>query len=221
VLHTFTGPKDGANSEADLVLDQAGALYGTTNCATGDSGVVFKLQPPATAGAEWTETVLHRFTGENGDGICSYGGLMFGPNGALYGTTTINERGLGSVFELQPPATPGGIWAETVLHAFTGLNGDGSAADGDLAAGPDGALYGATAIGGQWGDGTIFELKPPAAPGGPWTETVLYGFKGRADGASPSAKPRLILEKSGKIYGVAGNGGPEGGGTVFRLMLSL
>jgi uncharacterized repeat protein (TIGR03803 family) len=118
---------------------------------------------------------------------------------------------------LKPPATPGGPWTETVLHPFTGLNGDGSDVVGALAPGPDGALYGATRVGGQWGAGTIFELKPPAAPGGPWTETVLHTFKGPADGANPSLMPRLILEPSGKIYGVAAHGGPEGGGTVFRL----
>jgi uncharacterized repeat protein (TIGR03803 family) len=217
VLYTFTGPNDGANPQADLTLDKAGALYGTTNCATPGAGVVFKLEPPAMPGTEWMETVLHHFTGQHGDGACSSGGLMFGQNGALYGTTTMGEQGRGSVFELKPPATPGGPWTETVLHPFTGLNGDGSDVLGALAPGPDGALYGATRVGGQWGAGTIFELKPPAAPGGPWTETVLHTFKGPADGANPSLMPRLILEPSGKIYGVAAHGGPEGGGTVFRL----
>jgi len=217
VLYTFTGPQDGANPEAGLILDKAGALYGTTSCGTGGGGVVFQLQPPARAGAEWTETVLHHFTGKNGDGACSDGGLIFGQNGALYGTSTMGEQGLGSVFELKPPATPGGRWTETVLHAFTGLNGDGSDVVAGLAAGPGGELYGATGKGGQWGDGTIFELKPPASPGGPWTETVLHTFNGRADGAFPKSMPHLILEKGGKVFGVAAERGPTDGGTVFQL----
>jgi len=43
-----------------------------------------------------------------------------------------------------------------------------------LVFGPNGALYGTTPFGGTWGTGTIFELAPPASPGGAWTETVLY-----------------------------------------------
>lgn len=217
VLHRFTGAIDGANPEADLVLDNAGAVYGTTDCSTPNAGLVFKLDPPAVPGREWAETVLHRFTGQHGDGLCSTGGLFLGQGGALYGTTTLGEGGLGAVFRLQPPATPGGPWIETLLNVFTGQNGDGSDVVGGLAAGSDGAFYGTTGRGGRWGCGIVFELKPPAAPGGQWAKIVLRSLDSRATGMFARSMPHLVFERSGTIYGANRLDGPEGGGTVFQL----
>jgi len=51
VLHSFTGGKDGFNPGSNLIMDQAGNLYGTTlqgggtSCAAGGCGVVFKITP--------------------------------------------------------------------------------------------------------------------------------------------------------------------------------
>jgi len=68
------------------VLDSAGNLYGTTSSGgSGGAGVVYKLSPGA--GGNWTETVLHNFTSNGVDGITPYGGVVFGPDGNLYGTT--------------------------------------------------------------------------------------------------------------------------------------
>ena len=217
VLHTFTGPTDGANPVADLILDKAGALYGATGCDTPNAGLVFKLEPPAMPGGEWTETIVHRLTEKNGEGVCSTGGLYFGPDGALFGTST-RQFGHGSVFELQPPATPGGQWKATTLSVFTGQNGDGSDVVAGLAVGPDGAFYGTAAVGGRWGDGVIFELKPPAAPGGSWTKIVLYSLNAHTTGARAASLPHLVFEKGGTLYGAARESGPgPHGGTVFRL----
>ena len=216
VLHRFTGAIDGANPEADLILDQAGAVYGTTDCDTPDSGLVFKLEPPAIPGGAWKESILHRFTGENGDGRCSTGGLYFGQDGALYGTSTLGPDGRGSVFELRPPGTPGGPWTETLLSVFTGQNGDGSDVVSGLAAGPDGTFYGTTGGGGRWGEGAIFELIPPAVRGGAWTKIVLRSLKSPRDGMFAASLPHLVFER-GTLYGAARLNGPDGGGTVFRL----
>lgn len=68
------------------VLDSAGNLYGTTSSGgSGGAGVVYKLSPGARG--NWTETVLHNFTSNAVDGITPYGGVVFGPDGNLYGTT--------------------------------------------------------------------------------------------------------------------------------------
>jgi len=149
VLHKFTGATDGANPEADLILDNAGALYGATSCSTPDGGLVFKLEPPAMPGGEWKETILYRFTGLNGGSACCTGGLLFGQDGALYGTSTLGQDGRGAVFEPRPPVAPNGQWTETLLSIFTGQSGDGWDVIGGLAAGPDGAFYGATGGGGR------------------------------------------------------------------------
>jgi uncharacterized repeat protein (TIGR03803 family) len=68
------------------VLDSAGNLYGTTSSGgSGGAGVVYKLSPGARG--NWTETVLHNFTSNGVDGITPDGGVVFGPDGNLYGTT--------------------------------------------------------------------------------------------------------------------------------------
>jgi uncharacterized repeat protein (TIGR03803 family) len=68
------------------VLDSAGNLYGTTSSGgSGGAGVVYKLSPGARG--NWAETVLHNFTSNGVDGITPYGGVVFGPDGNLYGTT--------------------------------------------------------------------------------------------------------------------------------------
>jgi uncharacterized repeat protein (TIGR03803 family) len=110
VLHGFTLGADGGSPLASVVLDAAGNLYGTTliggnySCDPGvfvyGCGVVYKLAPPAVEGEEWTETILHNFSG-GGDGIQPLGGLTFGKFGLLYGTTEEGgPSGAGTVFSV-------------------------------------------------------------------------------------------------------------------------
>ncbi len=63
VIHTFTGPPDGAYPYAKLLRDSAGNLYGTTvaggmtaGCPSGSAGcgTVFELSPN---GAGWNEPI--------------------------------------------------------------------------------------------------------------------------------------------------------------------
>jgi uncharacterized repeat protein (TIGR03803 family) len=86
-----------------------------------------------------------------------------------------------------------------------------------------GNLYGATYYGGEpcgsggsFGCGVIYELSPPSAPGGAWTETVIYSFCGDCeDGGYPAGK--LTFDKPGNLYGTTCCGGSSGTGTVFEL----
>jgi uncharacterized repeat protein (TIGR03803 family) len=222
VLYRFTGSPDGAQPFAGVVQGRSGALFGTTfNGGSGNDGTVFQVTPPATSGAAWTETVLHRFTGP-ADGAFPLG-LTLAPGGAsLYGIATQGGAvGVGTVFRLSAPATSGGTWAFKVLHAFTyqfGVSGDGGFPMGGVIVGRDGALYGTTNLGGVAGRGTVFRLAPPATPGGAWSETILYSFTG-PDGANPEAA--VLQDASGAIYGTTAGGGDGacvgGCGVVFRL----
>jgi uncharacterized repeat protein (TIGR03803 family) len=103
VLHSFSGyPSDGFECFASLIADSKGNLYGTTQSGgASDAGTVFKLTPPATAGAAWTETVLYSFTGGS-DGGAPYAGLIADSKGNLYGTTQYGgTANVGTVFELK------------------------------------------------------------------------------------------------------------------------
>src|SRR5580700_211339 len=116
-------------------------------------------------GAAPQEAVIYSFQGGS-DGSYPYAGLLAGPGGVLYGTTTAGggggcgEIGCGTVFQLTPPGAAGGAWAETVLYRFTGGN-DGAIPWAGLTSDGAGNLYGATISGGRGcrsGCGVVFKL---------------------------------------------------------------
>jgi len=165
---------------------------------------------------------LYSFQGPYNDGGNPNAALGIGSGGLLYGTTTYGgSSNDGTVFSLTPPASPGGAWTETVLHSFTGVN-DGAFPATNLAIGRGGVLYGTTQGGGDdvhscaalFGCGTVFSLTPPASPGGEWTETLLYVFRGRADGSNPIG---ITMGGDGVFYGTTNNLRSAGVGTVFSL----
>jgi hypothetical protein len=185
VLHTFgETPDDGAGPFAALTVGPGGALYGTTrNGGSGSAcqanapncGTVFQLVPPASSGGAWTYSVLYNFTGTDGDGAAPVAGITVGANGVLYGTTESGGStasysacpggghtypGCGILFQLTPPSTLGGTWTETVLHSFSGQNGDGAIPVAGLVLSSGGVLYGTTSAGGTAGKGTAFAIEP-------------------------------------------------------------
>jgi uncharacterized repeat protein (TIGR03803 family) len=172
VLYSFDrSNKNIIRPEAPVIFDGLGNLYGTTtlggdpNCQGGfGCGVVFELSPPAKQSGTWTSVNLHAFHGGN-DGINPSGSMVFDPEGNLYGTTQVGGAGNGgTVYRVKPPARKDGAWTETVLHGFTGSNGDGAMPVSGLTWGKWNYLYGVTAEGGSAcqgpGCGTAFELHP-------------------------------------------------------------
>ena len=180
--------------------------------------MVFKLalNPDGT----WTESVLHSFTGTDGQNPIA--GLIFDAAGNLYGTTTAggsgpcsdsNYHGCGVVFKLAP--NPDGAWTEGVLHSFT-EGTDGRLPEAGLIFDAHGNLYGTTAWGGAqtkgYGCGLVFKLAPK--PDGTWAESVLHRFA-YTDGCGPSAS--LTFDAANNLYGTTVNGGPQNYGFVFKL----
>lgn len=168
------------------------------------------------------ETVLYSFGTNPNDGTLPNGGLIFDKTGSLYGTTqrggSVCSEDCGTVFELSP--LPDGTWQETVLYNFCsgGLQNvcpDGQNPHAGLIFDANGNLYGTTTYGGaNFDGGTVFELSPPPAPGGNWTETVLWNFGNPGDGRYPEGK--VALDLLGNLYGTTSDGG-NGAGIVFEL----
>lgn len=210
VLHSFGAYRDGANPDSPMVIGSGGVLYGSTVYGGNrEDGTVFSLTPPPSPVGQWTEAVLHRFTG---DGPPS--GVTISPDGVLYGTTGFGgSSNFGTVYELAPPASPGGAWRMKVLYSFT--YDSGVHPQTGVAIGSGKVLFGTTPSGGAFNCGTIYALAPPAVTGGAWTETLLYTFTGGADGGMPLASP--VIGKGGILYGTTTSGGSSVGGTLFSL----
>ena len=108
ILYSFTGGNDGGAPATNLIFDNSGNLYSTaawggtsgTGCGGFGCGVVFELEN--NGGGGWTEKTLHSF-GIGTDGTLPYGGVIFGADGNLYGTTYQGGmNNLGVVYRLTP-----------------------------------------------------------------------------------------------------------------------
>ena len=181
ILYSFTGGADGGYSEAGVIRDSAGNLYGTASGGgTEGAGVVFKLD---TAGQQ---RVLHTFTGQT-DGGLPYSGVIRDSAGNLYGTALVGGTAFGGV--VYKVDTTGN---ETVVYNFTGA-ADGAGPYAGVIPDSAGNLYGTTIGGGTSGWGVVYKLNTAGQ------ETTLYSFSGGADGRTPSA--HVTRDASGNVYG--------------------
>jgi len=129
-LASFPGGGRGQYSLGDLLLDAAGNLFGTTSGeADTDKGTVFELAKGSSV-----LTTLATFTGPNGS--WPHSGLIFGADGALYGTTTgvLSDLPLqGTLFRLSldQPAAPAFLTTDTA--SGTSVTAAGEAYSGPVA----------------------------------------------------------------------------------------
>ena len=220
-LYVFSGGDDGAKPSGGLLLDAAGGLTGTTLQGGGGveqtgNGIVFRLAPPIPGGFDWTETVLHRFSGAP-DGAIPDSPLIGAGAKLRYGVTIgggtgrCSDTGCGTVFKLV--AVPGG-WSETAIHQFHG-GADGATPLDRLAIDANGSLYGATSQGGPSNAGTVYRLDPPGVAGAHWSKVTLYDFGGGSDGSGPQGG--VLLDGAGALYGTTDLGGEKGVGTLYKL----
>ena len=215
VIYSFDGGADGEYADTDLVMDAAGNLYGTTvQGGTHASGTVWQLHP--NGNGTWSHSVLYNFSG-GADGAEPYKGVMLDARGNLYGTAVTGggggcEGGCGVAYKL---TNNGGVWTQSVIHTFTGGD-DGAGPGARLTLDDAGNVYGMAPVGGAYGAGTIYEMKP--ARGGSYKFKVIHAFTGGADGAGGSAGALVLHD--GALYGAATAGGANGDGTVYELHLN-
>ena len=239
VLTSFTGP-NGGTAYGPLIQGADGRLYGTTNWAGGGfypAGTVFRITtsgalttlnnfcPTSTCTASGPEVgvtqgidgyfygttsgnasifkmnsagkmaILHTFP--SGSGWPGINGLIQSADSNLYGLTDFGSNG--SVYKI----TPAGVF--TTVAALNG-NPEG------LTQSPQGNFYIALASGGAHNFGAIQKMTPDG------TVSTLYDFcpqNGCSDGQYPGAN--VVVGNDGNIYGTTTEGGPNGGGTVFKL----
>ncbi len=126
VLYALTDRVGGVLS--GLTLDRAGNLYGTTYYGSPES--VFELRHERSS---WLFQPLYYFHPQN-DGHAPFAPVIFGPDGALYGTTIQGGElpfcyyqlgPCGTVYSVQPSPDPCGrtvcLWNETRVHWFGAL----------------------------------------------------------------------------------------------------
>jgi uncharacterized repeat protein (TIGR03803 family) len=196
---------------AQLIQAADGNLWGvTTEAGTAGNiegwGTLYKITPSGTL------TVVHSFCSE-GAGDCTEGGIprggvIQGPDGNIWGTTSFTGAAGGTVFKVTPSGTL------TTVFTFCTEGGscpNGSLPSGSIIFGSDGNLYGTTYYGGTDGQGTIYKLTPSG------TLTTLYNFP---NPSTVRSTPNGLLEASdGNFYGVQplGGTGDGGSGTLFKL----
>jgi uncharacterized repeat protein (TIGR03803 family) len=130
--------------------------------------------------------------------------LLEASDGLFYGTTSWGgDANLGIVFRIHPDGS-----GFERLHSFSGVDGAHPGA-AELIQASDGWLYGTTFNGGDANVGVVFRLRRDGSG-----FERLHSFS-TTDGALVEAG--LLQASDGALYGATINGGPYGGGVVFRL----
>lgn len=198
-LFAYTGVTEGPD----------GMLYGTTfRGGRDDAGVIYRI---GLDGSNFS--VLYHFS--DGDGENPEGALAVGPDGMLYGTTMMGgSSNRGVIYRI---STEG---AYEVLYSFPSLtrfnsqglatNATGANPRAGLTLGPDGAFYGTTYQGGEFGHGTFYRVTLAGEV------TVMHAFRGPSfDGSSPVSP--VSIDADGNFYGTTQAGGNLHRGAVWRL----
>ena len=222
-LHSFDG-QDGGTPNGGLIFDATGNLYGTASTggkAVYGGGTVFEMTPDSCG---WSFHVPYDFCLQLHcpDGSAPEAGVILDKEGNLYGTTSAGgEYSGGAVFELTPGSDG---WGENLLYSFCSKAycRDGQAPVAGVITDKAGNFYGTTFVGGAYGGGSVFRLKPASGSG--WNERVLYSFCASGfpckDGLRVYAG--VVFDGSGNLYGTTEQGGGNTCGethcgTVFKL----
>jgi uncharacterized repeat protein (TIGR03803 family) len=208
ILHHFSPSKIGSTPIGGLLID-GDTIYGTTSAGgKHGAGTVFKI---GTSGGGFS--VLHDFVGGFNGG--PQGELIFGNDGAIYGTTYGGGKyNQGTIFRI----TKGGSF--TVLYNFLGVDQpggshDGAQPEGRLALAPDGTIYGTTTFGGSVsGYGTAWSFKPSGktrSATGVYKQLQIFGSAGNLPHSG------FVRAKDGSLYGTGAGGGKFQEGVIYKL----
>ena len=184
---------DGAVLFDSLVQGADGDFYGATwGGGTYSGGTFFKITPKGKL------TTLYSFCAVDypycGDGSNPIG-LVLGTDGDFYGTTAFGGGGYGAgtVFKITPSGALTTIYSFCALIACT----DGSSPRSGLTLGSDGNFYTTTYYGGDYNEGTVFQITPTGGL------STLHSFGG-TDGNYPIGE--VFQATNGTFYGQTSTG---------------
>ena len=216
VLYTFPQAFSGgaASPSKALVEGRDGNLYGVTSLGgsaqagnPGD-GTIFMVSPTGAF------AVLHRFSAP---GPVRPSSLILGRDGFFYGTTSRSAspgEGSGTLFRFVPGFYQT-LYTFPVLDS-AGLNSTGAAPLEALTELPGGRLDGVTSAGGPNGSGTVFRYSLASGSVAVRHEFGAVDADGRNSDGYGSVAP-LVRGEDGALYSTQGDGGPAGGGVIYRL----
>jgi uncharacterized repeat protein (TIGR03803 family) len=202
--------RDGSYPLGTLTAGEDGFLYGLTwQGGKNDMGTLFRIRPDGTAFG-----TLHHFSGSS-QGKYPYDSPVMDGSHQLYGTTlgayANDPSDLGVIFKYDLANI-----AYSVLHRFTGKDGDSGKPNGNIVLSPDGTrLYGTTHGDTVWGgkvSGVLYEMKLDGTG-----FTALEVFDRKMNGYTPMHTPLLV---DGALYGMTAYGGAEDCGVVYRYRIS-
>jgi uncharacterized repeat protein (TIGR03803 family) len=238
-LVVFSGT-NGAKPSSGLLLGADGNFYGTTMLGgANEIGTVFRMTP------EGELTTVASFDGRNGK--WPSGDLVQGRDGSLYGTACQggNKSGDGVVFKLAPNGSLTAVFSFSDYDDKGGESPDGFSPN-RLVGGNDNNFYGTTArnrFGA--GAGTVFTMTPngslttfatfdshaepawlvKAGDGRFYFTMATMSFRLASLNTLQSVKKlgslgNLVQGRDGSFYGTSFEGGPDGGGVIFRITAS-
>lgn len=221
-LVSFNNGGPACTPEAEMVLDAAGNMWGTTEDAPPEGGgTIFVLTTNDQFNIIFTFPTTDESDLISPDGDMPVAALVLGSDGNMYGTA---QQG-GSASQDSDVMGYGTIYGVTLsgfglLYSFTGgidsgsSIHDGSQPEAALVQGGDGNFYGTTADGGTnvdsygFGCGTVFKV----ATNG--TLITLHAFTGGSDGMHPVTP--LVQGPDGNFYGTTWAEAPTKAGPFFR-----
>ena len=147
---------------------------------------------------------------EGPGGSFPLGPLVQAESGDFYSTTQDGgTNGEGTIYQVTTGLNV------TVLHSFGATFGDGTFPAAGLLLANDGNYYSATAEGGAYDDGTLFNT----TTGG--TYTSLYSFNNSVNLLQMSPLSPPVQGTNGLLYGMTEFGGGANDGTVYTLNMGL
>jgi uncharacterized repeat protein (TIGR03803 family) len=199
---------DGETPQWPLVQSGNGNFYGVTTMGGGFTPPIYAAGTLFQITAAGNLTTIFSFTNTPSATTKPASGLLLASNGNFYLDEAANSNvGDGSVDGIG--SNPGYIGS----YMFSGS--DGGDPVGGLIEGSDGNLYGVTQSGGEFGEGTIFQITRQGVL------TTLHSFNGNGtEGYQPAGG--LVQGTDGVFYGTTTTGPAyQGAGTVYSLSMGL